>query len=183
MCGSHRNIDSGDTDRVEEAETEIVDSQVFDETNLKLNDEKGSDSLASLLDEFVCINKDIGNALRNRLLKMLRPHYTQLNTFLENFQCMGEIRTHPNSEPDKGTAFLGLAIRTYLVAFGLEYTIYTKNPVIVLQDQVCQTEKRELILNHSENSSLCHLMNSNTGNTACLAASKRINASSQRSVF
>lgn len=122
---------SGDSDEIREALMKIFNSQVPGETNLMLNEGEGDDSFSLLLNKFVCVNNDIEYLLSSFLHTLLRIHYKQLETFLRKFQSMSDIRTYTKGALAKEIKSVGFTRQTYVAASGIEFTRYTKNPVIV----------------------------------------------------
>lgn len=111
-----------------------------------LNEQDSIVFFSSLLRALFCTNKDNDVALTDHLLRMLRTRYTQLKTFLETLQFVADIRTCTNGDLSKDIKSVGFSKQTHAAASGIEYNMYTKNPVIVIQDQVRQTNKSDLVL-------------------------------------
>lgn len=147
-----------------------------------LNEQEGDGSFSSLLNEFVCIDKDIGDVLSNCVHEMLRILYTQLNKFLKKFQFIADIRIYTKGELANETKFVRFTTQIYVASSETEYTIYTKDPVVVIHDKVRRTNERDLILNIPKNLPLCLPVNGNIGSTACLVASKHLEPSFEHSV-
>lgn len=78
-------------DEVREAETEIYNSQILDQSIATLNKKDCSKSFSLLFPESVCTNKDVGDALCNCSRKMFLVHYNQLKSSFEQFQSMADI--------------------------------------------------------------------------------------------
>lgn len=75
----------------------------------------------------------------------------------------------------------GFTKQTYVADSSIEYIMYTKNSVIVVQNRVPQANESDLILFIPNNFALLNPMNGKIGNTACSAASKKIKSSSEHS--
>lgn len=95
----------------------------------------GRESFSFLLNEFVYINKTIGNASCNDFIKLLCIHCKQLVTSLQQCSFIADIITYTDGESAKDNKYKRSTKQTYVVAYGIEFTIYTKNLAVRMQFQ------------------------------------------------
>lgn len=123
------------------------------------------------------LSKFCEDSVFDRFLSTLRKHYADLKPFLEASSCVADMRASGSSRLENEKIFMVFEKQNFATKFGLEYTMFMKDSVLVIQKQISQTDDYDLILDIPENVPGCHLMSGYIGREVYAAASQYIKSS------